>query len=151
MFKHLLVPLDGSSFAEGALDYALSLAGQYDAKLTLLQVLPPSQWQWEAEMRAELPHLQEEIQAAETGDATAYLRQQEASLSARGYNVTALVIRGRGIPDAILDTAEEEDIDTIVMSTHGLTGVRRWMLGSVASRVVRHATVPVLLVRCQPD
>ena len=151
MFKHLLVPLDGSTFAESALEYALSLADQYGSDLTLLQVLPPGQYHWEAEMRAELPHLQEEIQTAETGDAAHYLHQKEDDLRARGYTVTALVIRGQGVPDAILDAAEEEQIDTIVMSTHGLTGVRRWLLGSVASRVVRHATVPVLLVRNNRD
>lgn len=147
MFSHILVPLDGSGFAEKALDYALSLAGHYGSKISLLQVLAPGGYEWEGEMRAELPDAEEKIQQVEAGEATLYLREKERELRAQGYAVTAVIVRGRGVPAAILDAVESEKADAIVMTTHGLTGIQRWMLGSVAERVSRHAQVPVLLVR----
>lgn len=149
MFQHLLIPLDGSSFAEKALPYALSLADNYSSQLTLLRVLPPGRWEWEGEMRAELPEGSERVHEVEQSEAELYVAAQKDTLAAQGYTVTGLVVRGRNVAEAILDTAEAEGVDTIVMTTHGLTGLQRWMMGSVAERVSRHALVPVLLVRTE--
>lgn len=150
MFSHILVPLDGSEFAERALDYALSLASHYGSKISLLQVLPPGSYEWEGEMRAELPDAEDKIHQVETGEATLYLKEKEQALRTQGYNVTAVIVRGRAVPAAILDTVDSENADAIVMTTHGLTGIQRWMIGSVAERVSRHAQVPLLLVRATP-
>lgn len=147
MFQHLLVPLDGSDFAEHALTYALSLARQYGSQITLLRVLPPGRWEWEGEMRAELPDGGDRVHEVERSQAELYLEEKKNELDARGVEVTAILIPGRGVAEAILDTAVAEDADTIIIATHGLTGIQRWMIGSVAERVMRHAPVPVLLIR----
>ncbi|RME84226.1 MAG: universal stress protein [Caldilineae bacterium] len=151
MFKHLLVPLDGSAFAEKALDYALSLASHYQSKVTLFHVLPPGREDWEAEMRAEVTNIINHIREQEKCEICDYLRAKEAEIQAQGIEVDAVVVSRPSVPEAILKTAEEEDVDTIVMSTHGLTGIQRWLLGSVAERVSRHASVPVLLIRSQEE
>lgn len=149
MFKRLLVPLDGSTLAEKALDYAISLAQHYGARLDLLEVVPIAVWEWEGEMRAERPEMVDQVQEKETTEASDYLRRKEADVQAQGLAVNAYVVRGQSIAEAIIDTCEELECDVIVMSTHGLTGLQRWLIGSVAERVVRHATVPVFLIRTQ--
>lgn len=147
MFKHLLVPLDGSEFAENALAYATSLADNYQSKITLVQVLPPGKYEWKAEMKAELPNAEDKIQRVEASSATLYLETKERELTASGYDVSGLIMPGKGVADAILKAAESEKADTIIMTTHGLKGIQRLMLGSVAERVSRHAPIPILLVR----
>ena len=149
MFKHILIPLDGSPFAEKALEYGTSLAKNYGGEVTLLQVLPPA---WKAEMKAEIPQGEGLTQEVKTAVVTNYLTATEEKLRQQECcTVNALIMRGSNIAELILDAAKAEHIDSIVMSTHGLTGITRWMLGSVAERVVRHATVPVLLVRTEDE
>ena len=149
MFKHILIPLDGSPFAEKALEYGISLANKYGGEVTLLQVLPHT---WKAEMKAEIPQGEGLTQEVKTAVITNYLTDTEEVLRQQGCcTVNALIMRGSNIAELILEAAKAEHIDSIVMSTHGLTGITRWMLGSVAERVVRHASVPVLLVRTEDE
>ncbi|MCA9973368.1 MAG: universal stress protein [Anaerolineales bacterium] len=146
MFTHLLVPLDGSDFAELALQYALSLAEKYGAELTLLRVVNPPRWQ--SMMEAESPELFEKLRHSVELDARNYLDYQKTALEQAGYRVQMRIECCDKPPaDAILDAVEAWDADAIVMSTHGRSGLQRWMFGSVAERVVRHAQVPVLLIR----
>ncbi|NOX62948.1 MAG: universal stress protein [Chloroflexi bacterium] len=149
MFNHLLVPLDGSPFAEKALPYALEIAEKCNAKITLVHVIPPGQWEWEAEMRAELPEGEESAHQHDTRDAANYLKKQEEELREQGYDVTALLVKDRAVDKAIIETAKSENADTIIMTTHGLTGLQRRILGSVAEKVTRHAPVPILLIRVE--
>ena len=144
MFKHLLVPLDSSQFAENALEHALSLAQHYDSQITLLHVVAQ---EWEAEMRAELPNIEEIAEGTEAGDAVTYLSAKEKELKEKGYNVVALVQKGEPVSQTILDTAKSEGADTIVMSSHGFTGLKRLMFGNVAEKVIKNAQIPVLLIR----
>lgn len=144
MFQHLLIPLDGSPQAEAALPYAQSLAEHYAGRLTLLQVVSPSV---EAEMQAELPGIEAQVLDRERHIAAGYLRQKEAELAGSGLHVAAVTISHPSIPDAILAAIASEGADAVVMSTHGLTGLSRLVLGSVAEQVVRRARVPVVLIR----
>ncbi len=144
MFKHLLVPLDSSQFAENALEYALSLARHYNSQITLLHVVGQ---EWEAEMRAELPGIEEIAEGAETGSAVSYLSAKEKELKEKGYDVVALVQKGEPVSQIILDTAQAEEVDIIVMSSHGFTGLKRLMFGNVAEKVIKNAQIPVLLIR----
>jgi len=144
MFKHLLVPLDSSQFAENALEYALSLAQHYDSQITLLHVVAQ---EWEAEMRAELPNIEDIAEGTETRSAVTYLSAKEKELKEKGYNVVALVQKGEPVSRTILDTAKSEGADIIVMSSHGFTGLKRLMFGNVAEKVIQHAQIPVLLIR----
>ncbi len=145
MFKHILVPLDGSAFAEAALPYAQSLAGKYQAEITLLRVIVPPRWP--GVLEAELPELIERLSKTAAQDATSYLQYRQESLQAQGLRVTARAQSGEPAPDLILEIAKELNCDLIVMSTHGRSGLQRWMFGSVAERVLRHAEIPVMLIR----
>ena len=148
MFKHLLVPLDGSQFGEKALEYALSLAQQYESKVTLLHVVHD---QWQGEMKAESPQLNELTKQKESNQSYIYLNAKEKALQEKGYAVTAIIKSGEPVDRAILDMAATEDVDTIVMSSHGFTGLKRLMFGNTAEKVISQATVPVLLVRQPMD
>lgn len=148
MFTHLLVPLDGSQFGENALEYAKSLAQKFGSKITLLHVVHD---QWQGEMHAESPQLGELTQQKESSQSYIYLNAIEKSLQEDGYNVDAIIKSGEPVDQAILNMATAEDVDTIVMSSHGFTGLKRLMFGNTAEKVVSQATVPVLLVRQTMD
>lgn len=98
-------------------------------------------------MQAELPGVADEVIDRERRIAVDYLRQKEMELAGRGLRVAAVTLSHPFIPDAILAAIASEGADTIVMSTHGFTGLSRLVLGSVAEQVVRHASVPVILIR----
>ncbi|HRQ41963.1 MAG TPA: universal stress protein [Chloroflexota bacterium] len=147
MFQKLLVPLDGSAFGELSLSYARSLAGHYHSEILLLHVVSSG---WEGEMRAEMPSAESTAQAHETHDASQYLREKEQALRDEGFRVTAVIRKGEPVHEMILDTAVSENADTIIMSTHGFTGLKRLMFGNVAEKVISRATKPVLLIR-PPD
>jgi nucleotide-binding universal stress UspA family protein len=134
MFKHILVPLDGSSFGEAALRPAFALAQRNTTtQITLLSV--QDLWTGTA---SELPYEERE----------AYLNKL-----ARAHSGAAVrcVVRCGHATDQILEEAESSGVDLIVMSTHGRGGVSRVWLGSVADQCLRHSAVPLLLVRPQPS
>jgi nucleotide-binding universal stress UspA family protein len=137
MFARILVPLDGSVLAEAILPQVTELATLHGAEIILLRVALahtfPGTNQTVAQVQA--------IHAAE-----AYLGGVVEGLLTDGIKARTVVRYGHAA-DEILDQAEAGCADLIAMSTHGRSGVRRWMLGSVAEKVLRAATVPVLLVR----
>lgn len=137
MFKQILIPLDGSPLAEAILPQVRQLLKQEDAEVLLLRVLPPVL----PEDVAYLPSLPERRAAAQ-----AYLTKIEQDLIARGARARSLVEDG---PDArtILDVAERESSSLIAMSTHGYTGLARWVFGSVTEKVIRASTRPVFVTR----
>jgi len=147
MFTKILVPLDGSALAERALPYAISLAQHYGAEISLLRVISTPMWAWQGEMVAESPELIEMVKQRELTQVAGYLRQQEELVSATGIKTSAFAVQSQLIDQTIIDVCTQEGCDAIVMSTHGLTGLSRFFLGSVAERVVRQSPAPVLLIR----
>lgn len=144
MFTHLLLPLDGSELAELALPMALELARRFDATLTLLRIVqPPHLVTTNYEMATVYASLREEMWQ----DAEAYLTEKVAAARADGVTANGRVLEDTNVADAILDVVEELAVDGLVMSTHGRGGVRRWVYGSVADKVLQRAEVPILLVR----
>ena len=145
MYKHILVPLDGSELAEAVLPHVRSLSGCTGAEIALLRVLVYPVYEFmAADPNVALYTLTDssELEA----QANTYLNQVARSLQEDGLNVTASV-RGGLVADTILDYAQEVQADLIAMSTHGRGGLARWVIGSVADRIVQAAKVPVLLVR----
>jgi len=130
MYKKILVPLDGSKLAEQTLPYARLLADACGATVTLLRVTDPD---------ARLPF-------SASQSASDYLKYTAASL--RPLSVDAVEKIGNPA-EVIVDGAKADADCLIAMATHGLTGPRRWFLGSVASKVVQSAANPILLIR--PD
>lgn len=145
MYTRIIVPLDGSKLAEGALPEAEKLAALTGAELVLLRVIDYSSrdrfadfgllYEYEAMARA----LEEERELA-----TAYLADVSKRIAADGFQVSAKLVDGIAAK-AIVGLTEPGDV--IVMATHGRTGMKRWFIGSIAEEVLRHSTVPVLLVR----
>jgi nucleotide-binding universal stress UspA family protein len=134
--------LDGSSLAEAIIPFLIKIAGPLDMSIVLLRVLeimPPALVEG---VRQEL------IDAAEVRrrDAEEYLAGVAATLRARGVDVSCHVRAGR--PDLqIVEAARETSADLIAMSTHGRSGLGRLLFGSVAEQVLRHAEVPVFMMR----
>jgi nucleotide-binding universal stress UspA family protein len=146
MFTHLLVPLDGSDLAEAALPTALAIAGRFESEITLLCVAR-SPVLLTSDVTDVFVSLREEMHQ----EAAAYIRNQEAALQSQGYKVNGRVSEGDSVADAILDVADELGVDGIVMSTHGRGGVKRWVFGSVADKVLQQAKAPIILIRALPE
>jgi nucleotide-binding universal stress UspA family protein len=146
MESRLLVPLDGSSLAEQALSCAVMLGRELPAELVLLRAvhLPGEAQKILDEAAGEQSNLVAQF-AAEADD---YLRKTAGGLRQAGMSVQHVVQHGPAA-EAIVDYAEQMEITQIVMATHGYSGIRRWVHGSVAERVLQAASVPVLLVRAQ--
>jgi nucleotide-binding universal stress UspA family protein len=138
--KHIMVPLDGSELGEAALPVARSLAKAMGAKVTLVRAVSWALQSYPYALPdAYIPQVDDELQKG----AEVYLRKQEAAMS--GTDVDAFVVRGP-IASALLDVAEKQAVDLIIMTTHARGGLARAALGSTADRMLQ-AIAPVLLVR----
>jgi universal stress protein A len=144
--QHVLVPLDFSEPADEALAYAIALAHQFHARLTLLHVLdltPVTMEDMTAGMTATY------LDDLET-DAQHLLQASLERVQRAGLQGDSLLVQGTPT-QAIVDTAGEQRVDLIIMGTHGRTGLAHVFLGSVAEHVVRQAPCPVLVTRRTAD
>ena len=142
MYQKILAPLDGSELAERALEHIkIVTEGSRAPKVVLLQVIP-----WPAHPAHTLSDelIRSESEKAEAG-AKDYLVKVADSLKGDGIAVETDIVHGRPAEE-ILDYATQNKVDLIVMSTHGRSGVSRWVFGSVAERVLRHSAIPVLII-----
>jgi nucleotide-binding universal stress UspA family protein len=139
--QQVLVPLDGSCLAEQALGPAADLARLFEAECTLLRVVPPT---------AVLPHsgaAHPALASSEEADAREYLARLAERLRAEGLRARARLVVSRHAEEAILQEATAPGSRLITLATHGRGGVPRMVLGSVADKVVRGASCPVLVYR----
>jgi len=146
MFKRILVPLDGSARAEQAIPTAGRIARATGGAVVLLQIiLPPVDYGYGLYMLwPAFTVFDQGVQEAVV-EAAYYLERVATSSYLAG--VETEVVAGTGSAAAmIFSVTEEKNIDLIVMCTHGDTGLKRWVLGSVAQKVARHAPVPVLVL-----
>lgn len=137
MFRQILVPLDGSARAESALPVAARIARAYGGSLILLQVV---------ETLSEYGAYLKSIIDDEKAEAQSYLAGVAKSDVLAGVEVEVKVLAG-AIGPTILKTARSTHANLIVLCSHGYTGMQRWMLGGVAEKIARHATLPVLILR----
>ncbi len=142
MYKKILVPLDGSEFSRKALDHAEKLAKIFDSELLLLQVVPFMPIYGSPELVTPLIVDEKQKEAAEK-----YLNNLSEELRKRGMKVASAVRTGQQVPLEIIDFAKANGADLIVMSTHGRSGITRWVLGSVTHKVLTRGETPVLLLR----
>jgi len=140
--KSILVPLDFSTPSKEALGYAVAVARQFKAKLTLLHVVEPVAT---PDFAASFPLVLEtdKLMAVRRNDLD---HAMKAARVPRGIVEKVLVRFGRSFNE-IADAAKSRKVDLIIMSTHGYTGLKHALLGSTTERVVRHAPCPVLVVR----
>ncbi|GCE14835.1 universal stress protein [Tengunoibacter tsumagoiensis] len=138
MFKHILVPLDGSMRAAQALLIAARIARAQQSTLLLLEIIDPI-------YEIGLPSLSSQ-EPANPQMATTYLQHTAYRPDLEGIEVKTQV--AAGIPaEQILLAAAQQHTDLIVMCSHGRTGLKRWAMGSVAQRVSRSSPVPVLVLQ----
>ncbi len=168
MYKKILVPLDGSELASSVLPHLREIVSCTHAQVILLRATPepifPSvgtgprepqridtpprtldgmAWRLKPDPVHRTEWIEHEVESAQR-----YLTEVAADLAKSGIQARILVQPG-ATAGAILDAADHEGVDLITMATHGRSGIGRFLLGSVADRVVHYAKVPVLLVR--PD
>lgn len=144
MYRKILVPLDGSKVAEGVLLHAKALAYSEGAELILLTVAanPAMDFAF-ADPGLAQGAIQEQEERSKT-----YIAGIENDLKQAGFK-TSTLLRIGSVAEVILGVADELGVDVIAMSTHGRTGPARWLLGSIADRVVHNSRVPVLLIRAR--
>jgi nucleotide-binding universal stress UspA family protein len=142
MYKKILVPLDGSELAKTALGQAEKLAKTFDAEILLFQVVPFMPIYGSPELVTPLIVDEKQKEAVEK-----YLTNIAEELKKRGLRVTATVKTGQQVAGEIIDFAKEVGADLIVMCTHGRSGISRWVLGSVALKLLTRAETPILLIR----
>lgn len=146
MFKRILVPLDGSVLAERALEPALTVASQeQDGEVIFLgipvyrDIIVPNAAGFDMLLPEQsLEKFREDVEA--------YLIEMKGAWKRPGICLRTMVVDG-DVASVIVDTAEEQAVDLIVMTTHGYSGFSRWLLGSVTERVLRSAPCPVLAIR----
>lgn len=141
MYKKILVPLDGSALSECSLEHVKAIASGCNVpEVVLVRIIEPvhgyavlgEDWYREAEKKAK-----EVINS--------YLSGVADDLKKAGINVTTVILQGEPAEE-ILGYAEKNNVDLIIHTTHGFSGIVRWAIGSVADRVIRHAKVPVLTI-----
>ena len=139
MFKHLLVPLDGSRLSESAIPAAAQIAARMDAELTLVHVI-------EKHAPAEVHSDRHLVTATE---ATAYLAEVARRPALAGLRLQTHVHTAEvsDVADSITEHAAELAPDLVVMSTHGRGSARRLIFGAIAQQVISRGATPVLLVR----
>lgn len=145
MFKHIMVPTDFAGPSERALDLALKLARALDARVLLLHIasLPTMYYSFYAEGLAwPIDELKNQARSA--------LDRALDSARARYPLVDSQLVAGP-VWQSILETGEARGADLILMGTHGRHGLARATFGSVAEKVVRHATIPVMTIGMEAE
>ena len=140
MYKKIMAPLDGSEFSECSLVHVKALAcGCQVPEVVLLSVV-------EQGLGVYVPSDIEKKAQAESTDYLSKLADGlRNDLKKYGVAVKTAVVLGNPA-ETILDYTDENQVDLIIMSTHGSSGVSRWLLGSVTDKVVRHSPVPVFVI-----
>lgn len=170
MFERILVPLDGSTRAEAALPIAARVARATGGSVVLLQVISlpmsdgmiygygsglnmgygygggPDMSYGYGSGQSAIATISEQVGETEETDAAAYLTRMAHSDLFAGITTTTEVDVGFPAPQ-ILALAEQRSVNLIILCSHGRTGLTRWVLGSVAQRVIHHSHVPVLVLR----
>ena len=145
MFSRIVVGTDGSDTAKQAVREATELAKQTGASLDVVSAYDPVPASRLREERLQAPSdIEHAVNPQE--DVNAILTEAEKEISGAGVPVRKFARQGEAA-DAILDVAEEEDADLIIVGNKGMTGAKRFLLGSVPNKVSHHAPCSVLIVR----
>ncbi len=142
MYRRALVPLDGSMVAEAIVPFILEIAGPLDMEVALLRVIVPTP---PVVVEGGGPVAVDDVDKLRAA-ADEYLASVAGALRARGVRASTQVRFGNAVTE-ILAGARAVDADMIAMTTHGRGGLGRLLFGSVAEAVLRHAEIPVFLMR----
>jgi nucleotide-binding universal stress UspA family protein len=143
----IIVPLDGSAVAECILPHVIELAKAIKLKVVLLQTFSLKQIIYR--YQDYIPDF-DDMEKVSRSSASRYLEEKEQQLKAAGLDVLTIAAEGEAA-ETIIELGKGSPESLIAMCTHGRSGVRRWMLGSVTEKVVRHADNPVLTIRAKRE
>lgn len=154
MFNKIVVPLDESGLSEQALPVAIEMAKQFKSELILLQAVPPVRLTTtDLGGAMENPTMTtlaienaRSLEANNIKAASAYIDRKAEEVRSSGVKVSPRVISDTPAK-AVLDVCKNENADLIVITTHGRSGLGRVIVGSVADHVIRHAGIPVMVIR----
>lgn len=144
MFKHILLPLDGSSLAERVLPHAVALSGAFKSKLTLLRVITKSPAKDESNL------INPMAWQMRKSEAEAYLKSVQKRLADVNIDSEVKIIEGNP-PQQICDYAQNEEVDLIILSSHGSSGVSAWNINSTVQKVLLRAFMPVMIIRAYEE
>ncbi len=144
-FKNILVPVDFSEFSDHAVEHALFLAEQYGSQVTFLHVIVVFNLMYSesTQMIPEYENMVKEKEREQYEKLEAFKEKAEK----RGVASDLQVIRAFKASESILEFVKENDVELVVIGTHGRTGVKKWIYGSVAEKIVRLCPSPVLTVQ----
>lgn len=144
MFKHILVPLDGSSHSEVAISKAIAMAKAFNSTVTLLSVIDIYAF---AGLGVDVAAGQTDYLSAATAEAKQAVDSALQLFEAEGVAATPSIMEGQAVYKSILAAAEACSADLIVMGSHGRKGLEKLVLGSVAGQVLSHTHLPVMIIR----
>lgn len=144
MFKHILVPVDGSATSEVAVGKAIELAKAFDSSVTVIYVIDPYPF---TGIGTDFAYGQAEYLSAATAEANAAVHGAKESFASAAVTVDTSVIEAHTAWRGIVEAGVSLTADLIVMGSHGRSGLEKLVLGSVAQAVLSHTKLPVLVVR----
>lgn len=145
MFKHILLPTDGTELSRAAIDSGLAMAKGIDAKVTVLHVGTP--FHVFAADSAALTDTRNEYERHVKAKGAKITSAVEAAAKKRGVNCRSAFVVSEQPYESIIKTARDEGCDLIVMASHGRKGVKGLLLGSETQKVLTHSAIPVLVYR----
>ena len=146
MYKKIMVPLDGSSLAECVLPHVEAIAGGCPVReLVLLRIVEPERVYSVSDSPID-PNLAAARESERKKEAEDYLRSVVDRLDEPGLTCEIKSIVGR-VAESLVDYCVENDVDLIIIATHGHSGVTRWVRGSVADKILGSSKIPVLMIR----
>jgi len=150
MYRHILIPTDGSELAEHAVTNGLSFAKSVGAKITVIIVEEPFDWlsvpETRTSQRQALDKLAEHKEQVEKHTANVLSRAADAAKQA-GVRCDTMRVANASPYQAIIATASDRGCDLIAMTSHGRGGLSAVVLGSVTNKVLTHTKIPVLVYR----
>jgi nucleotide-binding universal stress UspA family protein len=144
MFKRILVPVDGSTTAQLAVEKALGLAQKFDSLVSVIYIIDPYPF---TGVGTDFAYGQTEYLSAATAEGNAAISAAKTQLEAAGIAVETAVIEAHATWRGVVQTAQDQQADLIVMGSHGRSGLEKLVLGSVTQAVLAHTNCPVLVVR----
>lgn len=146
MYTKIMVPLDGSPLAECVLPHIEAIAGGCPVReLVLLRVVEPERFYSVSNSPID-PHLASARESERKKEAEDYLQSIADRLDEPGLTCEVRSIVGR-VAESLIDYCAKNEVDLIIIATHGHSGVTRWVRGSVADKILRSSTIPVLMIR----
>ncbi len=144
MFKHILVPVDGSSTAQLAVGKAIGLAQAFGSRVTVIYVIDPYPF---TGVGTDFAYGQAEYLSAATAEANAAVKAAKDAFASATVTVDTSVIEAHTVWRGIVEAGVSLQADLVVIGSHGRSGLEKLVLGSVAQAVLSHTKLPVLVVR----